>query len=112
MELGPDNTYVIEVLPQHRKGRSRFYKAKSKGYTDVVWRAGVFHETEAMEIDRSNDRARAVKLLKVVTEDLRPMEEGTAAAVFAELGACAGIEGRIPTLHNFLMMAMGVVHAG
>jgi hypothetical protein len=46
--------YLIEVKPQHRRGRARYWKAGGYGYTDAIHEAGLYSRDEAVSRCRGN----------------------------------------------------------
>jgi len=51
--LGFDGPCLIEVRPEWRSGRGRFWRPNAAGYTDDVGRAGIYKATERHESERS-----------------------------------------------------------
>lgn len=57
---GFDDLCLIEVMPEWRSGRGRFYRPKSDGYTDDPVQAGLYTGDEARAMVGRSGRIRAV----------------------------------------------------
>jgi hypothetical protein len=59
--------FLIEVHPDARAGRARYWRPDSCGYTDEVTGAGLYREDEARRIVEHSDRATMIPALPALT---------------------------------------------
>lgn len=66
---------LIEVKPQHRSGRGRWWRPKSNGYTDIPGEAGVYSAEEAAKVCVNQDRIYRVDAARVAEVARRSAEK-------------------------------------
>ena len=70
-DFRPD-AYLLEVAPQHRTGRGKWWAANRCGYTSKLGLAGLYTREEAEKVARTSDRGeRAVSLSDALNEHER-----------------------------------------
>ncbi len=85
--------YLLEVIPERRAGRGRWWAPFRRGYTNKIENAGIYSEEEALETAANSDRTVAVPVEDAIAE-LRKRE--------LELKAeRVELEARIRHLENF-----------
>lgn len=105
------NLFLLEVDPDHRSGRGRWWRANRSGYTDLVSQAGLYGVDET---DEQDCRPRSVAdVLTELEEPIRALRE-RAAERFVNAAGCRArfttTYGESGTRHRFCMREAG--HTG
>lgn len=60
--------YLLEVIPEWRPGRARWWRANAAGYTNELTSAGIYTEEQAIRHSKGSDRTNMVSLEDVQGE--------------------------------------------